>query len=117
MVSELLTNSMEFLEELFNWMTNQYVELAVQKGEGSEGDNWRLISHVVSKIFDKLHKVRKYNTRCTPMGQAWYCLKAFELQKELKESKFLDHQIVLNVLNVLHHHLKNNVVTKTQFDT
>ena len=29
------------------------------------------------------------------------------------DSKFLEHQIMLNVL---HRHLKNNVVTRTQFD-
>ena len=113
LVSELLTNRMGFLEELFNWMSNQYVELDVQKGPGSEEDNWKFISHAVSKIFDKLHKVRMFGMRFTPVGQVWHCLKALKLQKKLKESKFLEHQIVLNVL---HYHLKNDVATRTQFD-
>ena len=113
LVNDLLSNMMEFLEELFSWMTSQYTELRVQKGDGSEEDNWKFISHAVSRIFDKLHKVRMYGQQCTPVGQAWHCLKANELQKELMEKNFLEHQIMLNVL---HCHLKNNVVTKTQFN-
>ena len=72
-------------------MSNQYTELVVQKGSELEEDNWKFISHAVSKIFDKIHKVRMFGMRCTPVGQAWHCLKAFELHKELMDSRILEH--------------------------
>ena len=56
LVGELLTNTKGFLEELFSWMTSQYTELAVQKGERSQEDNWKFISHAVTIMFEEIHK-------------------------------------------------------------
>ena len=44
--------------------------------------------------------------------QAWYALRGYMLQEEIMAAEFTNHDIVLKVL---HQHLKNNVVTKTQF--
>ena len=34
-----LSNSVAFIETLFTWMSEQYLELTQEKGEGSEADN------------------------------------------------------------------------------
>ena len=108
-----LSNSVAFIETLLTWMSEQYSELTQEKGEGSEADNWRFICHSVVAIFEALHSRRKYGSHCDPAGQVWYCLQCYGLERELMDQNFSDHKIVTNVL---HLHLKNNVVTKTVFE-
>ena len=81
-------------------------------GTGSEGSVWKYISHGVKAIFKALYEIRRFGTNVRPGGQSWYCLKSLQLQKEIMEAKFTNHNIFQNVL---HKHLRNDVVLKSIF--
>ena len=81
-------------------------------GHNSEKETWEYIQHSVCEIFQTLYEVRHYGADRSPAEQAWYALRGYMLQEEIMAAEFSNHDIVLRVL---HQHLKNNVVTKTQF--
>ena len=95
-------------------MSEQYSELTQEKGEVSAANNWQFICHAVVSFVDALHVRRKYGSHCEPLGQVWYCLPCYTLERELMDHNFLDHEITTNVLPL---DLKNNIVTKTVFKT
>ena len=109
---EVLDGSYRFLEKLFTWMTTHYRDQVADQGPKSEGEVWLYIQHSVRAIFQALYEVRHFGADRTPAEQAWYALRGYALQEEIMAAEFENHDIVLRVL---HQHLKNNVVTKTQF--
>jgi len=107
-----LSNSQRFLVELFIWISREYNALVLKMGTGSEGSVWKYISQGVKAIFKALYKIRRFGQIGDPAEQSWYCLKSLQLQREIMDAKFTNHDIVQNVL---HKHLRNDVVLKSIF--
>lgn len=66
--------------------------------------------HAMKNIFWELYQVCHFRNGCDNATMAWYTLKARALQNELIAKNFIDHKIVVQVM---HQHLKNNVVPKS----
>ena len=109
---DILDGSYRFLEQLFTWIAIHYRDQVDEMGAKSEKETWEYIQHSVREIFQALYEVRHYGAGRSPAEQAWYALRGYMLQEEIMAAEFTNHDIVLKVL---HQHLKNNVVTKTQF--
>ena len=113
MKKEMIEGAVRFLDQLFTWMSIHYRDQVAEQGEEAESEIWLYIQHSVRDIFQALYEVRHFGVDRAPAEQAWYALRGHALQEQIMAAEFTNHDIVLKVL---HQHLKNNVVTKTQFE-
>ena len=113
LANKLLEDSYTFLSDLFTYMTAEVNDMNKQKGEETEHDNWRFISHVVREIFTEIHKIRQYGVGSEPVEQIWYAMQAWKLQQRIRDNSFTKDPIVEAVFN---QYIKDYVVSKTIFD-
>jgi len=58
--------------------------------------------------------VRLYRKDQDPAGQVWFSLQAYRLQQEILKKEFVRHAIVNEVI---HEHIRDQVVSKCEFDS
>ena len=104
-----------FGEGLLLWMTDGYTSLNKQMGKGSEKENWKFICHAVCAIINALYECRQGASHYVnkPRKQVWFVLKTVQLQEEIFEANYYNHEIVQRVL---YQHLKTDVILRSIYD-
>jgi hypothetical protein len=114
---QMLSDSVRFLHELSNWISQHYYEVRTRSGT-SDKECWGLISHCVRTIFSVLGTARSPGSGTFAEGAKassilWGTLQAHRVMRDLISDNFAGHPKLSHVLNL---HLQDNMVPKSQFE-
>eukprot|EP00978_Attheya_sp_CCMP212_P046620 scaffold402171_cov28-Attheya_sp.AAC.1 len=87
----MLTDSVNFLSELCNWITTHHGEL-LSRTEAPPETVWKLAAHDVREIFQMLYEARGHGRNTTrPEDFLWGALCAHKVMGELRSYHFSGH--------------------------